>query len=284
MADRIIPPMQPDVLDPEPHHRIEGDWSDDDGSALDQYFEPNPQGPNLIGTETLLTNQPTYDDTPPKITRLLTRSVPLNSASAPLQLFPADPLRKRLRIRALSAGPYVQVANPAAGAGVTYTIGAGAPRRLVSVTDRLVTSATVATRSPYLQFTRNGILQAQSVLNSTAASTNVFSYWLANSAVVTGTDAGLGTRYGQAPTELLKPGDLLTLNVLAIDATDQLSSVAFAFDADSWRLAGEQGDCFGAGDMRTDQTYESDCHTGPVWVYAPNALDSMTIIAESLTE
>lgn len=92
----------------EPHDRPAGDSKDDDGQAIDDYFTPNPNGPNV---REVLQRMPGFsvDDTAPKVSRVLTMSYSLLAASDPIQLLPADANRKSLVIIAQSTTAADQV-------------------------------------------------------------------------------------------------------------------------------------------------------------------------------
>lgn len=91
----LIEPVKPDVLAPEPHPVIAGNHADDDGSAIDEWFEEPSHAPQK------------YDDVPvksapevkPVATRIISRTVALNNASDPLMVLGADTSRKDLIIR-----------------------------------------------------------------------------------------------------------------------------------------------------------------------------------------
>lgn len=98
-------PMSPDILDPDPHRPIAGDIADDDGPALDQYFEAGDTLP--VEYDTL--PDPYAKDKPRETTRLITRTFSLASPDGivpadPIMLLPADPNRVRLLISVSSAG------------------------------------------------------------------------------------------------------------------------------------------------------------------------------------
>jgi len=95
--NKLNEPMQPERLDPARHDRMAGDWSDDDGPALDQYFEAPTHEP--LSHDTIPT--PEAKTRIPEVTRLLNRSIVLFSpdgvnAGDPVMLLPADPNRKVL--------------------------------------------------------------------------------------------------------------------------------------------------------------------------------------------
>lgn len=76
---------------PERHHGFPGNIHDDDGIALDQYFEGMNDGPQDYSGAIGATANPKH------VTRLLTRTLPLDG-SQPQQYFPADPDRISLTI------------------------------------------------------------------------------------------------------------------------------------------------------------------------------------------
>lgn len=282
----LSPPYPPDVLDPVPHTPPAGNTADDDGQVIDDTLEPNPNlKVDVSAFPGHLVPDVGYSDGPKGVSRLITRSVPLNSGSPPLQLFPADPNRKRVRVRALSAGPSFGITAPGAGLPLTYVVPAGAPRKLLYFSYVLVTSAVVATRTPLLGVYHAAISIVQAPISFSAPGTQLaslgFTFIHGFNEPSMGASDSAGTRHGYMEPATLWPGDVLKLTVTNLDVADSIVNIAATLDADSWRVAGDHNNCMGAGDMRTDMTYESENHTGPVFVYAPNALDSMVIIGES---
>lgn len=96
MTDELNDPLPPEVLDPAPHRPIAGDIADDDGQALDDFFEAAPSGPTVWES---------YDlgkDALPKPTRILSRQIVLPQAGSapadPVQVFPADVNRLHIRV------------------------------------------------------------------------------------------------------------------------------------------------------------------------------------------
>jgi len=94
MVDLNIP-VQPDTLDPLPQHPIVGNIHDDDGQAIDQYFEAPPHQP--LDYSQFAT---TVDENP-VCTRLIVKTYTLVSPDGvvyadPVQVLPADPNRKEL--------------------------------------------------------------------------------------------------------------------------------------------------------------------------------------------
>jgi len=91
----INEPMPPEILDPVAHRKMAGDWTDDDGLALDEYFEAPSHEP--VSHDTL--PDPYAKVSIPEVTRMLNRSLTLGStdgvnAGDPVMLLPADPNRR----------------------------------------------------------------------------------------------------------------------------------------------------------------------------------------------
>ena len=98
----INSPIPPEDLSPNPLAAIAGNHADDDGSALDEYFEPNP---DLVGLPYggPVASETAYEaESLPKIQRILSRSIPIGTIDGniadPVQVFPADGNRHSLRI------------------------------------------------------------------------------------------------------------------------------------------------------------------------------------------
>lgn len=95
---KFTPVEQPENLSPEPEHRLAGDWNDDDGQAIDEYFEPAYHGE----VEQVYVDAEREDLPAPN--RMLSRVVPFvqrsESAPAPepVLVFPADVNRKSVSI------------------------------------------------------------------------------------------------------------------------------------------------------------------------------------------
>jgi len=91
----LNPPVPPELLDPVPLGPIVGDRTDDDGIALDEYFEAAPSGPIDWG-EVVQQADPTL----PQVTRIITRTFTLvgdgTTAPDPVLVLPPDPNRLRL--------------------------------------------------------------------------------------------------------------------------------------------------------------------------------------------
>jgi hypothetical protein len=277
---------------PEPHHVAAGDWQDDDGQALDDLFEANPQGAEYADA----VKWPLYpdlseDDTRPKVTRLITRSIPIGqnpgidralTIADPVQILPADPNRKRLRV-SLEALEDVtwSATSPVAGGSWTYTL--TSPMSLSAVYYFLANDATVATRYPFFRTVTSGgtPVYTVSVVGGLAASTS------GNFSVAHGYGS-YQTQFGQHTLPLpyltvLPAGTQLRITVSGIQAGDQLSSITITENTHFWRIAGEKADVYGAMDLPGDYVYESDCHTGPVWVYAPNGIGQINVQAIAVT-
>lgn len=101
----INAPIAPEVLDPTPHGRMAGDWSDDDGPATDEYFEAPSHEP--LSRDTL--PDPTAREALPEPTRMLNRSLTLASADGvnaadAIMILPADINRRVLLLVVTVAG------------------------------------------------------------------------------------------------------------------------------------------------------------------------------------
>lgn len=91
-------PVEPDVLSPEPHEPIAGDYADDDAAVIDETLEAPSYPPLEYGGE------PYTTDTLLPVTRLLVRTVVLPVGSDPVQVFPADRLRRNFTIQCSGTG------------------------------------------------------------------------------------------------------------------------------------------------------------------------------------
>lgn len=127
----LTPAERPENLSTEPAHRLAGDWNDDDGQAIEEYFEPAFHGEE----------EQTYVDAPreslPTTNRLLSRTIPFPYNSPlgedisfpPILAFPADSCRKNITMYAIqysgdgrqtAATALVRVASDRTG---TYDVG-----------------------------------------------------------------------------------------------------------------------------------------------------------------
>lgn len=135
-------------------------------------------------------------------------------------------------IRQFREGPgflgSANIGNPAAGANFTNTIDAGVVRRIMAVAFRLVTDATVATRTPGLEVVVGGIVAVSPLPGATqaASQTKDFSF----------SDVGQGLVSTPVlsncfPSDLyLKGGDVLRSQVVGIQAGDQLSNIVMVYE------------------------------------------------------
>ena len=92
----LIQPVTPELINPEPHPPIAGNYADDDGQAIDEWFEAAPVGPQEYGIPPVITT-PTI----PQTTRLLTREFVISAnggVHTPILVLPADPNRIKLII------------------------------------------------------------------------------------------------------------------------------------------------------------------------------------------
>lgn len=90
----LIEPAKPEDIDPAPHPAIAGNWQDDDGESIDEWFEAPDLGPQVYGVPAV----PVVPDVP-AATRLLTREFSIGAQSGshiPLLVLPADPNRLKL--------------------------------------------------------------------------------------------------------------------------------------------------------------------------------------------
>jgi hypothetical protein len=88
----------PEIIDPAVHRRLAGDWTDDDGLALDETFEPAFYGP--VESESLAAEKESI----PTPTRLLSSKVVVGTVDGvlydPVQVFPVDLNRLKVIIQA----------------------------------------------------------------------------------------------------------------------------------------------------------------------------------------
>lgn len=303
MADRITPEIAGPKgvgigapFAPEPHEPIAGDWTDDDGRTLDDYFEPNPQGPNLVSVESPLTVPATYDDTAPKVTRLITRSVPVGQpmgvgytapsvTADPILLMPADPRRKRIRIRAgLLPDIITPLATPAAGANpVLPTVPNGFRLTPSIISASMTANATVATRVPLLGYVNPSGTVFFDTGTAIQASTTRTWVWSLNVGTAYLGSTGSYIR-DPLPARSLSGGESISFSTINLQVGDQWSNIFLVSSDYSYRVAGEKSDCYGAVDLPASTVWESEEHTGPIWVYAPYSAGQFTLIAESVSE
>lgn len=277
---------------PEPLHELAGDWADDDGAALDAFFEANPEGPRPPEFDLAL--QGHFSDLPKPTSRLITRALTIGqpvgtdraiTPADPVQVFPANPNRKYLRLR-LGFRPDVMwsATAPAPGANWLQAPLTFPMEQLVAFVGRLTTDANVATRLPAF---RIGVSPGVSALTSkqqfphsgqAASLLNDF-YWESLGAV-----NGTSVVVSLIPAQLSAAvADVLQLNVSSIQVGDQVSQIRVTENTHLWRVAGEKSDVYGAADLTGAAVWESDCHTGPVWVYAPNSVGTCDLVAESVS-
>ena len=117
------------------------------------------------------------------------------------------------------------VTTPAAGADFSATVPGGFVWRPLAVTAKLVTSATVATRSVSLKITDQTNVLAQFAPFGTQAASLTATYSWANGAASAGTAAGGGVVTTGLPDMALPSGYQLASVTAAIDTTDQWSNV-----------------------------------------------------------
>jgi hypothetical protein len=98
LMDTINPPMVPEELDPVPHPPIAGDFKDDDGPAIDEWFENPPSGPQEYGTIPVKT-EPAIKPVTRIVSRVIRMTCSATVNSDPILLLNADPNREDLIIR-----------------------------------------------------------------------------------------------------------------------------------------------------------------------------------------
>lgn len=91
----INAPVSPEELNPAPHPALAGNYADDDGEAIDEWFEAADVGPQDYGTVPV--NVAPVIKVPP--TRIISRTIAVNQSSDPVMLFSADVHRKDLIVR-----------------------------------------------------------------------------------------------------------------------------------------------------------------------------------------
>lgn len=107
------------------HSPPAGDMSDDDGTFIDEMFEPNPN-PTLPTFPGHLVPNVAYDDGPDPATRIVSTLYVITVAADPVQAFPRDADRKSLTIQIVSgtAADQVRLASEKSdvyGAGALQT-------------------------------------------------------------------------------------------------------------------------------------------------------------------
>jgi hypothetical protein len=98
------------VSQPEPLHELAGDHADDDGQALAEYFQVNPNGAGQLGEEdnpyddlyknsqhSGYSDQSAKVEETPTCTRIISRNITMNNGDF-IQVFARDPKRKNLTI------------------------------------------------------------------------------------------------------------------------------------------------------------------------------------------
>lgn len=90
-------PAAPEIDAATPPGKLAGDWTDDDPTALEEYFEPAPSGPIDWGD-----HLQTADPSIPQTTRIITYTVTVTGDGTnipdPVMVLPADPNRFRLYV------------------------------------------------------------------------------------------------------------------------------------------------------------------------------------------
>lgn len=115
--------------------------------------------------------------------------------------------------------------QPAAGAGVTVSVPESEYQTLVAVNFRLVTSATVATRTPVVSITDGSgvaIMGVAAGYGATANTTADYSFAVGLGEWDQSNNANASGGLTPLP---LAAGDSIVISVGAIDATDQISRV-----------------------------------------------------------
>lgn len=268
-----------------PYRTLAGNHADDDGMAIDEMFEPASWGP--VSHESR-----EYAAEETKVaTRLLSRQIVIGSNGGviydPVQLFPVDLSRKRLRIQLAAPATLesIAIANPSAGAQWSYTVPAGEILKLASIRYTLTTDANVANRTPgfeILDSTGTVVYSQSSTITQPASLAKVYEYSNAGESFVPG--SGLGTFLTTIPDEIvLAEGWVIRSTSVAGQVGDQYSAITLLGNTDiSCRLAADKSDCYGAAEFTG--VWESDFHTGSVWVYAPDASGPITVNAWSISE
>lgn len=114
-------------------------------------------------------------------------------------------------------------ANPAAGAGLTYTVGGRYWERIVSVDFKLVADANAANRIVSLAYQdQDGreYARAASPFAQTAAITTQYSFFVGGTQFGAAAAAAIG---GPLPALFLRPGHKLVLAIAGVQVGDQVS-------------------------------------------------------------
>lgn len=125
MSADFSPVEKPDHLSPETPTRLAGDWTDDDGQALEEYFEPADHGP--VDQAYVSTNVESLKVT----TRLISREIPFPFSKSngdgglvfggdiqPVRVLPADPDRSEFMVTAIMGG----IPSPGDAYGGNFTV------------------------------------------------------------------------------------------------------------------------------------------------------------------
>lgn len=99
MTEKITAPIAPDVTAPAPLGPLSGDWKDDDAKVYEDDFAHADLGPEKVE------GVPHKVEKLPPVTRLLTAAQTIDGNSGPVMLLPADPNRKSLILKVVSATP-----------------------------------------------------------------------------------------------------------------------------------------------------------------------------------
>jgi len=284
----LTPPIAPAEVNPQPHRTLAGNHADDDGQAIDDWFEAAPAGPVKYDDAP----RPTAPEVKPVATRLLTRTVtvgmPGTTLYDPVQLFPADTRRKSLVIQVADSDPtdvLTTVASPAAGADWAYTVPVGQSLKLSAVRARLITDITAASRFPVLQVTdASGNIVFESITTTAQPASTTKDYSWANVG-----ERDTSTTYSPAalvfPDLIIPAGYIIDMDTLNIQAGDQWSAITVTGQTitdTTVRIASDKASCYGGAEFSDE--WKSDYHTGEVWVYAPNATDAVVINGWTVTE
>lgn len=267
------------------HGPLAGDSKDDDGAILDDFFKANPNPPNPEPT------RPVYpawdlDDHRPKVSRILSKTFLIDPSEPAVQLFPADPNRRSLRVLALQRAAVVQIANPAAGTDWSYQVPQGKRVRLGNLEALLTTSAVAGTRIIAFQILDNNgnIVYAIDASN--------------NQVAATARRQGFGNQGPNVSVALLNSvipslrdfviPEFWTIRAVttAMDVGDQWSSIFLTDDGSQSviRIASESNEVNSAAKWPVGIEFCTDKHTGAVWVGCPDSLGKMEITAETVTE
>lgn len=266
-------PAMPEELNPTPHPTIAGDWSDDDGQVIDESFEAMDVGPQDYNG--VMVDQQYI----PINTRIMSRVIPIGPGMEPIQLFPDDGLRRRIRVMPNPVKAYHRVPNPGMGSAALFSPPSGEVWHIDEYAMSVVTGTGLGTRFPQFRILSGSTIVDRGHIHQGVPPSGANDF--GNSMNLLANNYPVAMPITLAPPLRIEFG-LGGLNPLE----DEIKNIwvrRTEYDC-YWRIASDKSSLYNGVNLPGTETIDWDYHTGAMWVYAPDASTNFTIRVWSVTE